>query len=62
MVKFYVGGDTGVNLNMRRLGEPGDYLEEMKGDLEKKEKFRREELEGERRRRHLVLPGGEGFY
>ena len=47
MVKFYGGGDTGVDLIMRLLGEAGDCLEEVKGHLEK---FRREGLERERRR------------
>ena len=30
MVKIYGGGDTGVDLIMRLLGEAGDYLEEVK--------------------------------
>ena len=52
MVRFYGGGDTGVDFIMKYFEEAGDYLEVVTKELEKNEKLRGEEKEGEIRRRY----------
>ena len=51
MIKFYGGGDYGVDFIMRMLGETKEgYLEGMKEDFDRKERFYLE-IERERRGR-----------
>ena len=61
MIKFYGGGDYGVDFIMRMLGEAEEgYLEVMKEELDWKEK-KRVDIDGGKKTEKMSSAGGDDF-